>query len=340
MNIQTINKWTNSFNQFLSKYGKYLLLIGICLLFVMPFLPIATFLVMRISVLVMIYSTLALALNILTGYTGLVSIGHVMFFGFGAYTSALLVTKLNINFFIAFFIAILLSALLGVLASLPTLRLGGAYLSIATLGFAEVFKIILINWKNITNGVMGVKNIPRPEIFGLTLTPENKGLYFLILIIMLVSSIICYLIINSKIGRAFRSIKEDELAATLMGINTTYYKTLAFSVSAGITGAVGAYYAHFMRYIDPNTFTIDTSILILSMVILGGLGTMRGMYLGAFILVLLPQISRWLESYRFVIYGLILILIMEFRPQGLLGWEPKSPYRFPKGVKTNENETV
>lgn len=149
---------------------------------------------------------------------------------------------------------------------------------------------------------------------------------------MIVASLVCHLIIKSKTGRAFRSIKEDPLAAKLMGIRVTYYKGLAFVISAAITGAVGAYYAHFMRYIDPNTFILDISILILSIVILGGLGNQAGMYVGAFALIVLPQISRWLMEYRFVLYGLILILFMEFRPEGLLGGPPKGKYRLPKGV--------
>lgn len=152
------------------------------------------------------------------------------------------------------------------------------------------------------------------------------------LAIMLLVALFSHLIINSKIGRAFIAIREDELAATMMGIKTFYYKVLAFVLSAAISGLAGAFYAHFMRYIDPNSFTFDTSILILSIVILGGMGTLRGMFLGAILLVSFPEVLRPLEAYRFVMYGLVLVVMMHFRPQGLLGWQSHRPCRMPKGV--------
>lgn len=316
---------------FATKHQRWFLLGLIILMLVVPFLGVPS-LVLRIMVMIMIYATLAMGLNIPTGYTGQVSLGNAGFFSIGAYTSAVLVTTLGWSFFITAPIAAIFAGLAGLLLGLPSLRLSGSYLSIVTLGFAEIVKMIALNWQSVTNGPMGIKNIPRPSIFGIELSLRNYGAYYLMLAIMLLVAVFCHLIINSKIGRAFISIKEDELAATMMGIKTVRYKVLAFVLSAMISGLAGAFYAHFMRYIDPNSFTFDTSILILSIVILGGMGTMRGMFLGAILLVSFPEVLRFMESYRFVMYGLILVIMMRFRPQGLLGWQSRDPYKMPKGV--------
>ena len=304
---------------------------AVFLMLMVPLLRLSSY-IMRIITLIMVYATLALGLNLPTGYTGQVSLGNVGFFAIGAYTSALLVTNAGWGFFPALPVAALLAGVAGLIVGLPSLRLSGSYLSIVTLGFAEIVRMILINWHSVTNGPMGVKNIPRPFLLGVELTPRNYGTYYLMLAILLLTAQFCHLVVRSKIGRAFIAIKEDELAATMMGVRTVRYKVTAFVLSAIISGVVGAFYAHFMRYIDPNSFTFDTSILILSIVILGGMGTLRGMFLGAALLVSFPEILRFLNDYRFVFYGLVLVVMMRFRPQGLLGWHSKLPYRFPRGV--------
>jgi branched-chain amino acid transport system permease protein len=308
-----------------------LLAVLVILLVIFPQLPISPY-ILRIATLVMLYSTLAVALNLISGYTGQISLGHAMFFGIGAYTTAIMVTKLGFSWFATIPFSILISAIVGLLVGLPSLRLSGSYLAIVTMGFAEVVKMVFNNWTPVTNGVLGVKNIPQPELFGIVLKTTNGGMYYLILVIMLLVSVFVYLLVNSKYGRAFRMIKGDPLAATVLGVNTTYYKVLAFVISAMLTSIVGSYYASFQRFINASSFTFDTSILILSIVVLGGMGTMRGMYLGAAVLIILPEALRSMEGLRFVIYGLCLVLVMRFRPQGLLGGEPKVPYAFPKGV--------
>lgn len=320
---------------FFEKNQKLCILALILLLLALPWFGLPS-IVLRILVMIMIYASLALALNIPTGYTGQVSLGNAGFFSIGAYTSAILVTTMGFSFFVSAPLAALLAGIFGLLLGLPSLRLSGSYLSIVTLGFAEIVKMVTLNWQSVTNGPMGIKNIPRPTLFGMELSLRNYGAYYLMLAILLLISLFCYLIIHSKIGRAFLSIKEDELAATMMGIKTVRYKVLAFTLSAILSGLVGAFYAHFMRYIDPNSFTFDTSILILSIVILGGMGTMRGMYLGAALLVAFPEVLRSLEAYRFVVYGLILVVMMRFRPQGILGWQSRSPYKLPKGVEASQ----
>ena len=317
------------------KYKFILLPALIVFLVIFPQLPISPY-VLRIATLIMLYSSLALALNIITGYTGQISLGHAMFFGIGAYATALMVTKLGFSWLATIPFSMLISGIIGLVVGLPSLRLSGSYLAIVTMGFAEVVKMVFNNWTPVTNGVLGVKNIPQPVIFGLTLKTNNGGMYYLILAIMLLVSVFVYLLVNSKYGRAFRMIKGDPLAATVLGVNTTYYKVLAFVISAMLTSVVGSYYASFQRFINANSFTFDTSILILSIVILGGMGTMRGMYLGAAVLIILPEALRAMEGLRFVIYGLCLIAVMRFRPQGLLGGEPKTPYSFPKGVNAEK----
>ncbi|MDR1377178.1 MAG: branched-chain amino acid ABC transporter ATP-binding protein/permease [Synergistaceae bacterium] len=328
--LQGSNVWERA-ETFLARRGAALMLLLVLLCLALPLVPMPSY-IKRIFVLIMIYGTLALGLNLPTGYTGQVSLGNSAFFAIGAYTSALLVTKAGFGFFSALPFAALLAGFFGLLVGLPSLRLSGSYLSIVTLGFAEIVRMVLTNWHSVTNGPMGVKNIPRPFLWGLELSLRNNGAYYLIFAILFFTTLLSYLVVRSKIGRAFVSIKEDELAATMMGVKTVYYKVLAFVLSAGISGVAGAFYAHFMRYIDPNSFTFDTSILILSIVILGGMGTLRGMYLGAILLVSFPEVLRFLEQYRFVFYGLVLVLMMRFRPQGALGWQSKVPYRFPGGV--------
>ena len=193
--------------------------------------------------------------------------------------------------------------------------------------------MVLTNWDPVTNGTLGLKSIPRPMIFGIKLTLANNGLYYMMLVLVVIVTLCCVLIIRSKVGRAFISIKEDELAATMMGIKTTKYKILAFVISAAITGLAGAFYSTVIGFIEPNSFTFDVSTVIISIVILGGMGTIRGMFLGAFILIAFPEAFRFLMEYRFVVYGLVLVLMMRFRPQGILGWKSQMPYKLPKAVK-------
>lgn len=285
-----------------------------------------------------IYICLALGLNLLTGYTGLVSLGHAGFVAIGAYTSSLVMTRFGINFFIAMICGTVLAGIIGVLLALPTLRVSGTYLSIITLGFGEIVKMISMNWASVTGGTLGVKNIPRPSIFGFSLTVANTGLYYLVLITVLVIAWFCSLVIRSKTGRAFQSIRGDELASTMMGIDVFRYKTLAFVLSAVICGIGGSIYASLIGYIDPNTFNFDVSTLILSVVILGGMGTIRGMFVGALILIAFPEISRFLMEYRFVLYGVILVFMMRFRPQGILGYRSSLPYFLSKNVKKELGE--
>jgi len=301
---------------------------AVLLLLAVPYSGFSQYII-RIMIMVGLYIILALGLNVLTGYTGLVSLGHAGFFAIGAYTAAILMLKLNMNFLLAAVISMTAAGIAGLLIGLPTLRLTGTYLSIVTLGFGEIVRMAAMNFESVTNGTLGLRNIPRPVFFGYQLTLANGGLYYLMLALLAAVTLACLAIKNSKLGRALRAIKTNELAASMMGIYTPGCKLAAFVISAVITGLAGAYYSSLVSYIDPNSFTFDISILILSIVILGGMGTVRGMYLGALILIVFPEIARPLMEWRFVVYGVVLIVMMRFKPQGVLGWRSSIPYRIP-----------
>ncbi|MGE4283813.1 MAG: branched-chain amino acid ABC transporter permease [Clostridia bacterium] len=310
--------------------NRSMLSIGVILLLLaVPYFGFSQYII-RITIMVGIYTMLALGLNVLTGFTGLVSLGHAGFFAIGAYTAAILMIKLNMNFLPAALIAMAVTGVCGLLIGLPTLRLTGTYLSIVTLGFGEIVKMVIMNWDSVTNGTLGLRNIPRPSFFGYQLTLANNGMYYLMMALLILVTFICMTIQHTKSGRALRAIKANELAATMMGIRTARYKILAFVISAVITGLAGSFYATLVGYIDHNSFTFDVSILILSIVILGGMGTIRGMFLGAAILIVFPEIARPLMEWRFVVYGIVLIVMMRFRPQGVLGWRSAIPYKIPE----------
>ncbi|PXV85930.1 amino acid/amide ABC transporter membrane protein 2 (HAAT family) [Lachnotalea glycerini] len=317
--------------QFIDRFKLPLAVSSAVLLLIFPHLLTNQY-ILTIVVKVGIYIILALGLNILTGYVGLVSLGHAGFVAIGAYTASLLATRLGLGFFLSMLCGMICAGIAGILLGLPTLRLSGTYLSIVTLGFGEIIKTIAMNWDSVTNGTLGVKNIPSPSIFGLKLTIANGGFYYLMLVMLLIVTLFCYVTYKSRTGRAFLAIKTDEMAGIMMGINVTYYKVLAFVLSACICASAGALYASLIGYIDPNTFTFDVSTMILSIVILGGMGTIRGMFIGSIILITFPELSRSLMDYRFVVYGLILVLMMRFRPQGLLGWKSQMPYKLSKSI--------
>ena len=324
--------FSDYFNKFLMFCDKRKLIIIPTLIIIAAILPLLGFstYIVRLMCNILIYSSVGMALNLLVGYTGLVSLGNVAFFCIGAYTSAILSANVGWNFFATLPVVAVTAAIGGMCVGLPTLRLSGPFLSITALGFAEVVRLIAMNWMSLTNGPLGIRNIPRPSIFGLELDLFNKGMFYALLVLVLLITLFVYLLVHSKYGRALRAIKNDEIAAGLMGIKTGRFKIMAFVICAILSGIVGAFYASMMQYIEPNSFIQDNSILTLSVVVVGGMGTLRGPYLGAIILILLPEILRGAEGLRFVIYGLALVLMMRFRPQGILGWKSPLPYKMPK----------
>lgn len=249
---------------------------------------------------------LAVSLNLINGFTGQFSLGHAGFMAVGAYASGLLTIYLDWPFPIVLVIAGLISALIGLLIGLPTLRLRGDYLAIATLGFGEIVRVVLLNLK-ITGGPRGLGGI------------APKTTFFSAEVIAVLTVLVISNIIRSSHGRAFVAIREDEIAAEAMGIDTTRYKVLAFSVGAAFAGIAGGLFAHHQMFIDPRSFTFQRSIEILVMVVLGGLGSITGSIVAAVGLTILPEALRGMAQYRMIVYSLLLIGLMLVRPQGLFG---------------------
>ena len=321
------------FEHFVDAYKWVFIVVLGALALAVPYLGLSRAL-LRLLTMIALYSMLGMGLNVLIGYTGQVSLGHAGFYGIGAYTCALLQVRLGWSFWPSLLCAGVLTALIGFLLGLPTLRLSGTYLSIVTLGFCEIVQMILKQWESLTFGNYGVRNIPKPDLFGYTFKLQNGGFYQIILILAVLTALACLAIKNSKTGRAFLAIKDDELAATMMGVKTSRYKILAFVISAFITGIAGGFYCVVNNgYIEPTNFVFNISVLIISVVIVGGLGTIRGMVFGAALLLLFPEVFRGLNEWRFVIYGLLLVLMMQFRPQGALGWQSTLPFRMSKRAK-------
>jgi len=285
-------------------------------LFVMPLFARDYFL--DVAILVGIYVILALGLNVVVGFTGLLNLGFVAFYALGAYSYALLNTRFGLGFWTALPFSVGLSAIAGFLLAFPALRLRGDYLAIVTLGFGEITRLILNNWDSLTMGPNGISGISAPRIFSLSLG-KLSYFYYLVLFFVLITFFITKRVYSSKIGRAWVAIREDEIASSIMGINTTMYKLYAFAFGAFWAGLAGAVFAGKMQFVSPESFTFMESVLILCMVIIGGLGSIPGVILGAFILVLLPEMLREIQLYRMLALGAGLVLLMVFRPQGLFG---------------------
>ncbi len=273
-----------------------------------------------------LYALLALGLNVVVGFAGLLDLGYVAFFGIGSYVYALLASPhfdVHWPFPAALAAAMSVTAVFGVLIGAPTLRVRGDYLAIVTLGFGEITYILLINLDrpiNITGGPSGIVSIDPPSIFGLVLN-ANWQYYYLILAFMGAAVLFSRRLRDSRIGWAWQAIREDELAAQAMGINTTVAKLQAFAIGASFAGAGGALLASWQRSVFPDNFLFTESINILAMVILGGVGSLSGVILGAAIIVALPEILRGFGQYRMLAFGLLLMVLMIFRPEGLLSFQ-------------------
>lgn len=296
-----------------SKWARYL---AFSFLLVIPLFAKDYFL--DIAVLACIYIILALGLNVVVGFTGLLNLGFVAFYAVGAYTYALLNVDLGLSFWQSLPISLGLTTLSGFVLAVPSLRLKGDYLAIVTLGFGEITRLILNNWDSLTGGPNGIGGIAPPIFFGISLGRLNK-FYYLTLISVVLAYVIVSRVRNSRIGRAWIAIREDELGASSMGINTMRYKLYSFAFGSFWAGFAGSLFAAKMQFISPESFTFMESVLILCMVILGGLGSIGGVMAGAVILVVLPEVLREIQSYRMLVLGAALIAMMIFRPQGIFG---------------------
>ena len=329
--MDTVMKTCRSIKEFYWKHDRLVHIIFAAVMAALYFLNMSQY-VYRVLIMIGLYTILALGLNVILGMTGMLSMGHAAFYSIGAYVSAIMGTRFGMGFFTSAIFGIAVSAVMGMLLGLTTMRLSGSYLAITTMGFAEVIRMILLSWEDVTNGAFGIQRIPRPKFFGYELTTANGGLYLLVLALVILSILFCSAISSSKLGRTLRAIKNDELATVLMGVSVERYKVAAFAIAGGLAGLAGATFAAMNRYIDPNTFNFDTSMLIICVCILGGMGSIKGQLLGAVLLVTFPEVLRSFALYRFVVYGLILLVMMRFRSQGILGNLSDRPYQFPKGL--------
>ena len=278
----------------------------------------------NLIILASIYSILSVSLNLSMGYTGLFNLGHAAFFGIGAYVSALLALGFGLPFWLCIIAAALFAAFFGLILGFPTLRLRGDYLALGTLGFAFIVEAVWKNWSDVTRGPLGLPGIPRPELLGVSFGLEAYML--LALAFLALTIIVTHRVVNSPFGRVLKSIREDETAAQTLGKNVFRYKLTALTVSAFFAGIAGSLYAHYITFIDPTSFSLPVLILLLSIVIIGGLGSIRGAVAGAFLLIFLPEPLRFIGlpsnlvgSGRQIIYALLVLIILLKRPQGLFG---------------------
>ena len=306
---------------------------------VLPWLPFSDNHIMDIAVLVVTYVMLGWGLNIVVGLAGLLDLGYVAFYAVGAYSYALLAQYAGVGFWVALPFAGLMAAIAGIILGFPVLRLRGDYLAIVTLGFGEMVRIVLLNWYSFTKGPDGLGGIPRPSFFGYPFTPSPPDgvmsfnqlmglefdpiqrivfLYYLILAMALVTNVFTMRIRKLPVGRAWEALREDEIASRSLGINPTSTKLTAFSIGAMFAGFGGSFFATRQGFISPESFTFIESALILGIVVLGGMGSQLGVVLGAILLIGLPELFRDLQQFRMLAFGAAMVLIMLWRPSGLI----------------------
>jgi branched-chain amino acid transport system permease protein len=262
-----------------------------------------------------IYVILAMGLNVLTGFTGQLSLGIAAFFGVGAYTSALLDVNFKLPFLICMLAAIVVTVISGLILAVPALKVRGSYLVLLTIGFGEIVRLIMVNWLSLTRGPAGVVGIRAPNILGIQIDTLTKN-YYLVLVIAILAFLYIRHLMNSRAGRSFSAIRDDDGAAELCGINITEYKLKAFAISAALCGVAGSLYAHMIRYISPDSFSAAQSQLFLCMIVIGGMGTLEGPVIGAILLTILPEMLRFLKSGRMLLYGILIILVVIRWPGG------------------------
>jgi branched-chain amino acid transport system permease protein len=268
----------------------------------------------------LMYVVLGLGLNIIVGLAGLLNLGYVAFYAVGAYSYALLNHHFGLGFWICLPLGALLAALFAVLLGFPVLRLRGDYLAIVTLGFGEIIRLVLENWNEFSFGPSGISNIPRPGLGLLDLSLETASiyLYYLMIGLCLFTIFVFGRIRDSRIGRALIALREDEVACQAMGIDKAKTKLLAFALGSTWAGLVGVIFAAKTTFVNPASFTFLESAMILSIVVLGGMGSILGVILGAFLLILLPEYLRAFSDYRMLLFGTTMVVMMIFRPQGIV----------------------
>ncbi len=292
--------------------------------------------ILDLGILVLTYVMLGWGLNVVVGLAGLLDLGYVAFYAVGAYSYALLATNFGLSFWICLPLAGILAALWGVMLGFPVLRLRGDYLAIVTLAFGEIIRLVIINWQSLTGGPNGISGIPRPSFFGIPLTPDDDGLaarlgiefspthrivflFYLILALALLTNWVTIRLRRLPIGRAWEALREDEVACRALGINTTTTKLTAFATGALFGGLAGAFFATRQGFISPESFTFQESALVLAIVVLGGMGSQLGVALAALAMIGGFELFRGFDEYRMLVFGIAMVLLMIWRPRGLIG---------------------
>lgn len=266
----------------------------------------------------LIFAILSMSLNTLSGCTGLFCVGFVAFYGIGAYGAAILATRFHLPILLCLLAGGLISMAFSFLLGLPTMRLRGMYFAVATLAFGEIMYQLFVNWVSLTGGSNGIKSIPSPEWFGINFR-KQENYYYILLAAAVITIILTRNLINSRPGRAMLSIRENDIAAEAMGVDVPKYKMLAFAVSTFFAGVAGGLFAFYAHYIDPTSFVNAESSAILAMMVVGGIGSISGSFIGGLVLSILPEMMRFLGNIRLVLYGLAVVVIIIFAPKGIGG---------------------
>ena len=302
-----------------NKQQKTLLYVVVLLAAVAFPLVVSNNYLIRIVTTIFMYSIIAVSLNLIGGYGGELAMGHACYLAVAAYTTAILSTQHGMEFLVTFPLSVIAATIFGLITGFICFgRIKGDYIMIITMGFCEITRIVLINETELTNGPMGISQIPGIQIFGFTIR-ETMQYYFVFLLFLVITILVIHNLVNSKFGRNMVAVREDETAARAMGIKVVWTKVLAFTISALFAGVAGALLAHYNRFIGPSQFNLDESLLYYQMLIIGGLASTPGAILGAAILVLIPEVFRGIGIYRTIVYGLIMVIMMIVRPQGILG---------------------
>ena len=264
-----------------------------------------------------IYILLSLGLNIAMGYAGQFNLAVGALWGIGAYTAGILNTRLGWSFWATFPIAIVISGIVGAFVGLPSLKVRAHYLSIVTIGLGEVINLILVNESEFTGGPLGIPKIKMPNFIGISLDTDEKY-YYLIIIFVILGFLLARQIMANRIGRSFRAIRDDDLTAHAMGVNVGYYKILAFVISSAYAGAAGAIYAHLNTYLSPDIFDFRSTMFIMTLTMVGGMGNLSGSIIGGFLLPIIREYLRSFQNWQLVAYGLLILLIVLFIPGGIM----------------------
>lgn len=277
----------------------------------------------NIMISAMLYIILALGLNIVVGLAGQLVLGYAAFYAIGAYAYAILNQFFGWGFWTCLPIGGLIAAFFGFALGLPVLRLRGDYLAIVTLGFGEIVRLGMLNWTGLTGGPRGISDIPRPGFFDIPLDLHSATIYiyYLVLIVVILTVIVISRLKNSRTGLALQAVREDEIAAEAMGVDITRAKLMAFALGSSWAGFAGVLFAAKTTFINPSSFTFMESCMILSMVVLGGMGSITGVIIASIILIMAPEYLRAFSEYRMLLFGAIMVIMMIFRPQGLMSGE-------------------